>query len=121
MMIWELGQDNFSGSGPNMLDSLVAYIKEDTTPISSTFLSSTLNTSVKFENKRILLNLPFSGDFILNIRNLRGRTLYRAKKKLSNGESSLPTTGLFDSKGLFIISITDIDRKSNISSKILFQ
>lgn len=81
IMIWELGQDNFSGSGPNMLDSMVAYINYDPVPVSK---KVTIKSGTLFNLQGSSLNINFNNTskYSINIYNLQGRVI----KKYSNNE-----------------------------------
>lgn len=77
IMIWELGQDNFSGSGPRMLDSMAVYIKELNAeaiePVVVTKSKGSL--SVADKSIQVFQNTNYS----LYLTDMKGRSLWSAE------------------------------------------
>lgn len=122
MMIWELGQDNYSGSGPNMLDSLSAYIKGDLTPtIKQENPLSLLKTKIDFLNDKLSINIPVAGNYSIIIRDLKGKIIYKATKHLSKEINLISMNNSQISKGLYIISLIGQNKVYNYGNKCLYK
>lgn len=77
VMIWELGQDNY-GEGPNMLDSMISYIKEPTAiPAETTLIRNGAKGFIK--NNTLSIDLT-PGTYLIQLRDIRGREIVSLEK-----------------------------------------
>lgn len=103
IMIWELGQDNYSGNGPRMLDSMSAYINE---------LNAEAIQKCKVEQNQNPITLVdgtvyftgFTEGFSLRVTDIRGRSVWDSKKKRIAGAGLCELPKL--SKGVYFLTVT---------------
>lgn len=123
IMIWEIGQDNYSGAGPNMIDSLVTYIKSSTATNTISNISTAHNSFyVKAFGSSIKLNLTEAGNYSLHVINIQGRSVFKLKSRnLVKGVNLIPITPDHMSKGIYTISITENESKKRFNGKLLIK